>query len=288
MKDSLPDLPQYKQDEIFLITEIIKEIVQPEKVVLFGSYARGNWVEDRYIEHGTRYDYISDYDFLVVVKELKDKEYVLTDKIVNRSKYITKVAVNCIIHDMDYVSEGLEIGQYFFTEIVKEGVLLFDSGRGGFAEPRELSKEEKKKIAERDFAKWFKRARGFLLTAGDSLKRNELNITAFLLHQSTESFYNAILLVFTGYKPKTHNLEKLRQYAKPYSKELIEIFRDQTDDKIENHLFDLLKRGYIDARYKDDYIISVEELQMLVQRVERMKDVVERISKEKIDSIGVN
>jgi uncharacterized protein len=55
--------------------------------------------------------------------------------------------------------------------------------------------------------------------------------------------------VETGYKPKTHNLDKLKRYAKRFSEELEKVFPDNTPE--EKHLFDLLKRGYIDARYKD-------------------------------------
>lgn len=96
------------------------------------------------------------------------------------------------------------------------------------------------------------------------------------MHQATENFYNTVLLVFTGYKPKTHSLEKLRQQAKPLSEELFAIFPSTTEDKQETHLFDLLKRGYIDARYKHDYIITEHEPTTLIERVEKMKEVVER------------
>ena len=120
MKTSLTHLPEYKQQQILQITEIIKEVVAPEKIILFGSYATGTWVEDEYFENGIRYSYISDYDFLVVTKNNEEKEHLLTDKIVNRSRHLTHVAVNCIILDINYINEGLSFGQYFFADIVKE------------------------------------------------------------------------------------------------------------------------------------------------------------------------
>lgn len=93
--------------------------------------------------------------------------------------------------------------------------------------------------------------------------------------------YYATLLVFTDYKPKTHNLWKLRKKSKQYSKELFEVFRAETD-KHEEHLFDLLKRGYVDARYRSDYVINEEELSVLIERVKLMNPIVERICKERI------
>ncbi len=40
-----------------------------ETVILFGSYARGNWVEDKYVEKGITYEYKSDYDLLIVLSK---------------------------------------------------------------------------------------------------------------------------------------------------------------------------------------------------------------------------
>lgn len=289
MKTSLSHLPQTKQEQILQIVEIIKEVAAPEKIILFGSYATGNWVEDKYIERGIKYEYKSDYDFLVVTKNNSEKEYVLQDKIINRCRSRYQTPVTPIIHDIDYVNEGLEIGQYFFTDIVEEGIILYDSNIVKFAKARELSKEEMKEIAERYFSQWFRTATNFLNYSNyafeKSLKENEpLNDAAFLLHQATERFYNTVLLVFTSYKPKTHNLDKLRHYVKPLSIELFSLFPFPIEDKQENHLFDLLMRGYIDARYKDDYMITKEEFNILLNRLQRMQEIVGRICKDKIAS----
>jgi HEPN domain-containing protein len=103
----------------------------------------------------------------------------------------------------------------------------------------------------------------------------------FNLHQAAERTYNAIVLVFTGYKPNTHNLDKLKRYTKAFSMELITVFPENTPEEV--HLFDLLKRGYVDARYKKDYKITDEELQVLIDRVGKLQGIAERICKEKIE-----
>ncbi|MDP1763938.1 MAG: HEPN domain-containing protein [Sediminibacterium sp.] len=185
------------------------------------------------------------------------------------------------IHEIDYINEGLEFGQYFFTDIVKEGVLLYDTDIVHFAEPRELTPAEEKEIAQRYFDIWFKRSTEFLIDSNNAFQRKSFNPSAFYLHQATESLYYAVLLVFTGYKPKTHNLFKLRKHAKHLSEELFLIFPIETS-KEEKNLFDLLKRGYIDARYKEDYTITEEELFTLIERVKQMQTIVEGICMEKI------
>jgi hypothetical protein len=37
-------------------------------IILFGSYARGQWVEDIYTEGHITYEYISDFDILVLTR----------------------------------------------------------------------------------------------------------------------------------------------------------------------------------------------------------------------------
>lgn len=120
-----------------------------------------------------------------------------------------------------------------------------------------------------------------------NFQQEQYKIATFELHQATESFYYATLLVFTGYKPKTHNLYKLRKQAKHLSEELFLLFPIETS-KEEKNLFDLLKRGYIDARYKADFAITKEELAKLMERVKLIQSIVDNICKTKIESLNLS
>lgn len=283
MNTSLNHLPLSKRSQILEIVDIIREVVYPEKIILFGSYAKGKYVEHRYIgKDGILYEYISDYDFLVVTQLNEIPQYELEDIITSRTQHF-KQPINLEIHEIDYINEGLEFGQYFFTDIVKEGVLLYDTGVVEFSEPRELTPEEERDIAQRYYNIWFKRSLEFYIDTENALNRGNYSKAAFELHQATESIYYATLLVFTGYKPKTHNLFKLRKHAKHLSEELYLIFPIEAS-KNEKNLFDLLKRGYIDARYKEDYSITKEELTTLIERVKQMQGIAERICLQKIAS----
>lgn len=283
MKTSLSHLPETNQREISRIVDIIREVANPEKIILFGSYAKGTQTEHSYFgRDGIRYEYVSDYDLLVVTKNAIEKSYELEDKVTNRSR-MYRSAVNMEIHDIDFINRGLEVGQYFFSDIVREGVLLHDKGNTEFAKARELSLKEKAEIAQKDFEWWFDRGTSFLNLV-EHIDSGRLNDGAFLLHQVTEAFYYAILLTFTGYKPKTHNLGKLRKQAKSLSEALYLVFPAESNRK-ENHLFDLLKRGYVDARYRTDYVITKDELGTLFARLKEMQEIVQQISSEYIASL---
>jgi HEPN domain-containing protein len=112
-----------------------------------------------------------------------------------------------------------------------------------------------------------------------------LNNTAFVLHQATESFYNAILLVFTGYKAKSHDILGLGDRARNHHYDLYKIFPHETPEQEE--CFTLLRNAYVDARYDQDYTISKEQLLYLINRVEELKIVTENICLERINKIEV-
>jgi uncharacterized protein len=238
-------------------------------------------VEHRYTEGGVTYEYISDYDILVITKSGDErKDYEVQDIIENRCIYKTPVTV--ITHDIDFINRMLSEGQYFFTDIEKEGILLYDAGNTPLAERKPLSRAAAKAIARQYYEQWFISAKEFVEVAVFCLQRQQLKIGAFNLHQATERTYNAIILVYTGYKPKTHNLDKLKRYAKRFSEVLDSVFADNTPE--EKHLFDVLKRGYIDARYKDQYEITADQLQTLIERVRKLQAIAEKLCQEKIAS----
>jgi HEPN domain-containing protein len=281
MKTSLSHLPETKREQIIQVSQAIKDLFHPQMIILFGSYAKGTYVEDRYTEEGTIYEYVSDYDFLVVMENEAIKDYLIRDKITNRFHFHTPI--NIISHTMDYVNQGLAFGQYFFTDIVSEGILLHNSDNYGFVEPKKLSTDEEREKAQDYFDIWFEIANEFLIDGVNAFRRNSYKKAAFELHQAAEGFFNTTLLVFTGYKPKTHNLDKLRGYVKALSSELYLVFLNpRLNFEHERHLFDLLKRGYIDARYKQDYYISKDETEELVDRLNYMKATVESLCKSKI------
>ena len=85
---------------------------------------------------------------------------------------------------------------------------------------------------------------------------------------ATERFYSAILLVFTNYRPKIHDLEKLTHMVGGCDPAFLTVFPRATDKQRE--CFDLLKRAYIEARYSSAYQITQAQLEYLGVRVQAL------------------
>jgi uncharacterized protein len=189
MKSNLNDLPRHKQVELSTLVSAINEIMSCEMVILFGSYARNDWVEEKY--DNATYQYQSDFDVLVVVETKKESiqskmEQDIEEKIEQISTIETPVSV--IVHDIGFVNRRISKAQYFFTDIKKEGVLLYDSGKYQLSEAKELLPTERKKLAEKDFEYWFSRAEEFLIDFKNAFNRCSY-VTAAFYYIKLQSVY---------------------------------------------------------------------------------------------------
>ncbi|CAK6509295.1 HEPN domain-containing protein [Rickettsia helvetica] len=138
-----------------------------------------------------------------------------------------------------------------------------------------------KEIAKDYFEEWFDKGKDFLDGVAYYLKKDRYAVTAFLLHQATESLYSAILLVFSNYKPKLHNLQKLGSMVGNYDNELWTVFPQLTE--AQKKCFELLEKAYVDARYDKNYKITKEQLLYLIERIEKLKEITERICLARIN-----
>ena len=93
---------------------------------------------------------------------------------------------------------------------------------------------------------------------------------------------HVILLVFTRYKPSTHDIEKLGQRVSSIEPSFLSVFPRAT--KEEKERFKLLRKAYVDARYKPSYTITKEELDWLGERVQELQNLTEKLCKKKIAS----
>ncbi len=269
MNKVLGNLPEYKRDELEKILAIILEHAKVEMVILFGSHVKDSWVSHKYVKDDNVYEYNSDFDLLIVVKNKKmEEDFGVWDAIESECyKQGVRTWISLIVDNIHDVNEQLALGRYFYSEVKKEGVLLYDAGNYELAEPRILTENEKKDLAKQDYDYWFSSANYFLDDCRENLKKGRLSNAAFNLHQAVERFVAALLLVYTGYRPKTHDLKSLMERAQEVDPDIWKVFFAGVDAMEERRLFELLRRAYVDARYERSYEISGDELTFLLGRV---------------------
>jgi predicted nucleotidyltransferase/HEPN domain-containing protein len=256
------------------------------KVILYGSYARGGWVDEPHTAKG----YQSDFDLLVIVnqKELTDRVayWEQADARLIRELSITKTLhtpVNFIVHSLQEVNDGLAHGRYFFMDIARDGIALYQSDDQPLRNPTPKTPEQAFDLAKEYFEEWYAAAMRRHDFVRFGLEKGHLKETAFELHQTAESLYHCILLVQTFYTPHVHNLAFLRTQAERLDSRLSEVW--PSSHRHERAMFGKLKDAYVKARYSKHYRISEEELTWLGARVEELGQVVLTICTERLAAL---
>lgn len=293
MKNSIAYLPKDIQEELnFLTNEVLKRLPQTEYIILYGSYARDNYVKRgiRVEDGGIPTVKISDYDILVITSSINSKkaETVLdnVEDIFFREKDFDRdTPVSFINDDIKIFNKYIEEGRYFYTQIKEEGIILYNSGKYKLARRRKLNYDEIKEQAQEYFDEKFNYANDFLDTAKYNYGKAKYKLASFLLHQACENYYYAIRLSFTLRNNKQHNLSKLSSSVKKYSEDLKAVFPQDTPE--EKRLFILLKAAYVDARYNPHFVVMKEDIDKLIPKVELLRDITEKICTERIEGYGV-
>lgn len=293
MKTTQTHLPKSKQDELQKIVQLVRANCDDvEKIVLYGSYARGDYKEEKDLKPDRKSGHVSDYDILVITtKKRVALDTSLWNKISAQLQNLNLSAHPRILTiDIEALNIKLAEAQYFYSDIKKEGVLLFDARNFELAEERNLSAQERKRIAQDHFDYWFKRAeafyRHFEIDFGNIDLNNEGDngVAAFHLHQTAESCYKVVLLVFSNHCPSEHFLEFLGRNAEKYHKLMRDIFSKVS--KEDEDRFKLLEYAYIGGRYDPNYKITKKDLEILSKDVKKLLQLTEEICEEKIQNFG--
>ena len=289
MKQSIDFLPERKDRHLHELVGLIRnEVEDVVMIILYGSYARNTYVEldIRRDYGGGKIQYMSDYDILVVSKKRLGSRTVTVSSRV-KSSFLknknanTQTRPSIINESITKFNNALSEGRYFYVDILTEGIVLYDSGECQLATPCELNYSEILQIAKEYYrAKLHKAKRHYAHYKTDYLDK-EYTYCTFDLHQTVEHLIKAIPLVFILYGHKEHELDTLIEKCKAYTLELVKVFPLDTEE--EKHLFELLERSYIEARYNDKFVVPKEVVDALVPKVDLLFNIVEDVCRKQFD-----
>lgn len=112
---AVPTVDIRKRIPAAVIREMVRQIAmefQPQKIILFGSYARGNPRPE------------SDVDLLVIMDTpLKEIEQALKIR-----RYLgVMFGLDLIVHTPKRLAERVEMGDWFLRDVLKEGKVMYES-----------------------------------------------------------------------------------------------------------------------------------------------------------------
>ncbi len=95
------------------VVDKIREEYQPEKIILYGSYAYGKPTRD------------SDIDLFIVkqTEKRRPERFVEVSRIIHEPKRV--ISISPLVYTPREVEERLEIGDQFIEEVLTKGELLY-------------------------------------------------------------------------------------------------------------------------------------------------------------------
>lgn len=275
----LSHLPESKITELETITQRIADTGKAEIVVLYGSYGRGNYKEKRGKERGKK----SDYDILVVTTD-DDTKKRLQSNLRGLFEDIGTV-VQIIVERIDFVNSNLEEKQYFFTDIKREGKILFNTDKYQLAGSQNLTPTRRREIAEEDYMQWFTKGVNSLKKWEYCFKENMFQEASFELQQTVEMCYTTIEMVFTHYNPHEHYLKILKERTQEFDGRIGDVL--PTETKEQQELFDYLDFAYIGGRYRseEEFPVTKEQLDYWSKEAKKLLDLTETICQERIECL---
>lgn len=113
----VPPIDKRKRIPQKAIDQVVEQIVEkfkPQKIILFGSYARGNPRPE------------SDVDLLVVMEtSLKESKQSLEI----RRHLDVLFGLDLIVHTPKRLKERVDMGDWFLRDVLKEGKVLYEASR---------------------------------------------------------------------------------------------------------------------------------------------------------------
>lgn len=281
MQSTLPHITEPQHQLLRETISRIVEAVKPEKILCFG--VRTSKLETWSCFLPATDPLISaDYDLLVIPRErTKAKREAVAQVIQNYNN--ASIKFTTLVHSIDAVNDGLQQGNFFFTSLYHQGVILYDGNNLPLTFPPEKNIHViPSPIIESDWKKWSGLARKFYDGAVYALSKEANDLAVFMLHQGVEHICIALIRIYMGYRRTTHKLSKLLAMVENFSRYSVTVFPRLTADEI--RLFAVLESAYVKARYKADYAVDTSTVNILKEQVEELLKIAECLYIEKLNA----
>ncbi|WP_257658566.1 hypothetical protein [Parapedobacter lycopersici] len=244
------------------------QTVSAEKIICFGSVSHQTVRKSCFADEVHASSAVSSYHLLVVPAEPQAVSHaVLQRQVEDALKPDAEVTV--LVHTMDEVNAALREGSTFFTTVYRKGTLLYDLGTipfhpGGEGQPIVT------RISRREhfWNKWHGLANGFLLGADFYATNGLFHLSVYMLHQAIQHAYCGTLRVMVGYRTNAQHLNRLQRLMETMVPHLSLAFPRKAGEDAQ--LYELLSKGFGDARYKETFEASPQQVTALTELVTRI------------------
>jgi uncharacterized protein len=220
-----------------------------------------------------------------------DLMIVLPDSMQNKpfSEYETLIEAGCSLgtqlsfslHQASHVNTAIKEGHIFYSLVCTEENLMYWSEEKEWPPTPEEKVKEIRQHAWEQFQNNFSKAEIFLQQATQCMLQQNNKLTAFFLQQAAELCCRAILISLTGRDKKTHSIAALKKTCRRCTAVVDQAFPNNTEE--EKRLLKMLDDAYIAARYEDDFLPALTDLECLLQKVQQLHHATVPAVKERLN-----
>ena len=253
--------------EIKPIIQFLVASIAPSKIFMIKP--------DDHPEH----EIVSNIDLLIVISGKCAIPFTELEPILQIA-CLKNTNVCCSLHNEGSVVEGLRNGNIFYCLNFQPDNLVYDEILVDYPKVTAEALSEIKKLAKEKFNLAFTKAKDFYQLAVIFHQDYISEILGFLLHQSVELTYRAILRSLNGQDKKTHEIRVLKKQVRRVAVKLNTIFPDDT--VIEKGLLDELELAYLDARYSENGPMPPEFISVILEKIDRLQNLAVQIVESKL------
>lgn len=250
-----------------MLNELIATInknVQTEKIFCLGTNYYCKSASNIFETNVVQAPQVESYQLLILLGESEKRQEEDAQNIIENCGRVV-VPFTTIILPPTVFNRWMQQGHGLAHRVYHANCLVYDAGNSALLPPGNYNPAELCKKVELEYRDWMQRAHHFLRGALYYKDQKLPELAAFNLHQTTELALMAIVRVTTGYRAGTHNIDRLFTYAVNFCSTSLNVLPNDTPT--EKKLRKLLAKAYIHSRYKDDYVLTAEELTILIDRV---------------------
>jgi predicted nucleotidyltransferase/HEPN domain-containing protein len=285
-------LSDLQASELWAVVEKLKTHPKVETILLFGSFARGDfrvndpifrdYPPEKLVPKGSTRPR-SDFDLLVLIAEKSPEDAAEIRDFVRDLSETMFTPLDMQVVEFKYINDKHLNADPFIKDVFKNVIYLYHTGKFILEKRHKLSEEGRKKLAQEEFVIYLRKAREFYDGFEFHYNKKHFGLASFNLHQVVEHLLQMTQRVFVCKRPKTHNLSYLRREAIVLAPEIAAFFPQETIGQRLDLKY--LSDAYVGGRYllEDIFPVIAEQLERWKVQVDLLFELSEKVCRERLD-----
>ncbi|MBS7565330.1 HEPN domain-containing protein [Mucilaginibacter sp. Bleaf8] len=211
--------------------------------------------------------------FVIMDDSVKLPEHEIANKIEDHCRFLGRIFA--FVQKLGAATEAIKQGDRFLHIILSNSLTVFSAPETALLSTQAVDDQVWAAEAEKDWNRWGAQGKAFMKGAIQYLGEHHYALALFSLHQAAESSLIGIIHAILGYRTSGHNLPRMIKLTLLFTDEIKRALELNTTEGVQ--LFNLLQRGYSEARYQPEFNLDEESVKLLKDKVQQLINKIEQV-----------